>query len=54
MTEKTEVISFKADEELAARSQRPLTRQRVVSRALKAYAQSVSSADKGGVRIIED
>ena len=42
------------DEELAARSQRPLTRQRVVSRALKAYAQSVSSADKGGVRIIED
>ena len=43
-----------SDEELAARPQRPLTRQRVVSRALKAYAQSVSSADKGGVRIIED
>ena len=40
------------DEELAARPQRPLTRQREVSRALKAYAQSVSSADKGGVRII--
>ena len=43
-----------SDEELAARPQRPLTRQRTVSRALKAYAQSVSSADKGGVRIIED
>lgn len=41
------------DEELAARSQRPLTRNRVVSKALRAYAQSVSSADKGGVRIIE-
>ena len=43
-----------SDEELDAREQRPLTRQRVVSRALKAYAQSVSSADKGGVRIIEE
>ena len=42
------------DEELAARPQQPLKRNRVVSKALKAYAQSVSSADKGGVRIIED
>jgi dihydroxy-acid dehydratase len=41
-----------SDEELAARPQQPLTRQRVVSKALRAYAQSVSSADKGGVRII--
>ena len=41
------------DEELAAREQRPMTRQRMVSKALTAYAQSVSSADKGGVRIIE-
>ena len=41
------------DEELAAREQRPMTRQRTVSKALRAYAQSVSSADKGGVRIIE-
>lgn len=40
--------------ELAARPQRPMTRRRMVSKALKAYAQSVSSADKGGVRIIED
>jgi len=42
-----------SDEQLAEREQRPLTRHREVSRALKAYAQSVSSADKGGVRIIE-
>ena len=42
-----------SDEELATRPQQPLTRNRVVSKALKAYAQSVSSADKGGVRIIE-
>lgn len=40
--------------ELAARPQRPMTRRRTVSKALKAYAQSVSSADKGGVRVIED
>ncbi len=42
-----------SDEELAGRQQRPLTRNRVVSKALRAYARSVSSADKGGVRIIE-
>lgn len=41
------------DEELAARPQRPLTRTRTVSKALQAYAKSVSSADKGGVRIID-
>ena len=42
-----------SEEELANREQRPMTRQRTVSKALRAYAQSVSSADKGGVRIIE-
>lgn len=42
-----------SNEELAAREQRPMTRHREVSRALRAYAQSVSSADKGGVRIID-
>ena len=42
-----------SDEELEARPQQPLKRHRVVSKALRAYAQSVSSADKGGVRIIE-
>ncbi|MBO7337836.1 MAG: dihydroxy-acid dehydratase [Paludibacteraceae bacterium] len=41
-----------SDEELAARPQQPLKRNRVVSKALRAYAQSVSSADKGGIRII--
>ncbi|MBR6286488.1 MAG: dihydroxy-acid dehydratase [Bacteroidaceae bacterium] len=43
-----------SDEELAARPQRPLTRKRVVSKALRAYASMVSSADKGGIRIIND
>ena len=43
-----------SDAELEAREQQPLRRQRSVSKALRAYAQSVSSADKGGVRIIED
>jgi len=43
-----------SDEELAARPQQPLKRNRVVSKALRAYAQSVASADKGGVRLIED
>ena len=40
------------DEELAARPMAPLTRDRKVSKALRAYASMVSSADKGGVRII--
>ena len=42
-----------SDEELDKRNQRPVTRQRSVSKALRAYAQSVSSADEGGVRIID-
>ena len=42
-----------SDEELKARPQQPLKRNRVVSKALRSYAQSVSSADKGGVRIID-
>ena len=41
-----------SDEELAARPMTPLTRDRQVSKALKAYASMVSSADKGGVRMI--
>ena len=41
------------DAELEARPMRPLTRKRVVAKSLKAYANMVSSADKGGVRIIE-
>lgn len=41
-----------SDEELAARPMKPLTRSREVSKALQAYAKMVSSADKGGVRII--
>lgn len=42
-----------SDEELAARPYRPVMRQREVSKALRAYASMVSSADKGGVRIVE-
>ena len=41
------------DDELRAREPQPLKRQRTVSKALRAYAQSVSSADKGGIRIID-
>ena len=42
-----------SDEELAARPMVPVTRNRQVSKALKAYASMVSSADMGGVRIID-
>ena len=42
-----------SDEELAARPQQPLRRKREVSKALRAYAQSVSSADKGGIRLVD-
>ena len=46
-------ISVKlTDAELAARPMRPLQRKREVSKALRAYASMVASADKGGVRII--
>ena len=53
-----------SDEELASRKDemlargknawKPVDRDRQVSRALKAYASMVSSADKGAVRILED
>lgn len=53
-----------SDEELAKRRQAeeargpkaftPPFRRRTVSKALKAYAKMVASADKGGVRIVED
>ena len=42
-----------SDEELAARPMAPVTRDRKVPKSLKAYASMVSSADKGGVRIID-
>ena len=40
-------------EELAERPMAPVTRNRVVSKSLRAYASMVRSADKGGVRIVE-
>lgn len=43
-----------SDEELAARPMAPVTRDRWVSKALRAYASMVSSADKGGVRMVEE
>ncbi len=42
-----------SDEELAAREPQPVQRDRHVSKALRAYASMVSSADKGGVRIVD-
>lgn len=42
------------DEELAARPMRPLQRKRTISKALRAYATMVASADKGGIRVVED
>ena len=43
-----------SDDELAQRPMTPMTRKRVVSKALRAYANMVSSADKGGVRILDE
>lgn len=43
-----------SDEELATRPMTPVTRDRRVSKALRAYASMVSSADKGGVRMVEE
>ena len=41
------------DAELEARPGHPLTRDRAIPKSLKAYANLVSSADKGAVRIIK-
>ena len=43
----------KAEEARGQRAFTPHSREREVSKALRAYARSVSSADKGAVRIIE-
>lgn len=44
----------KAEEARGTKAFTPLLRERVISKALKCYAKMVSSADKGGVRIIEN
>lgn len=44
----------KAEEARGKEAFTPPFRKRVVSKALKAYARMVSSADKGAVRIVED
>ena len=43
----------KAEEARGKKAFTPPTRQREVSKALRAYGKMVSSADKGGVRIVE-
>lgn len=43
-----------AEEARGPKAFTPPFRQRTVSKALKAYAKMVASADKGGVRIVED
>ena len=53
-----------SDQELALRKSKeeargknayhPVSREREISRALKAYAQNVSSADKGAIRLMLD
>lgn len=43
-----------AMEALGSKAYRPLGRDRKISKSLRAYASMVSSADKGGVRIIEE
>ena len=42
-----------SESELASRPMTPVTRERNMPKSLKAYASMVSSADKGGVRIID-
>ena len=54
VTQETLDYLMLSDEEIAAREQQPLRRNRVVSKALRAYAQSVTSADKGGVRLLSE
>jgi dihydroxy-acid dehydratase len=51
-----EELNVRREEELkrGKKAFTPPTRQRVVSKALKAYAAMVSSADKGGIRIVEE
>jgi len=42
------------EEKRGSKAFTPPYRQRNISKALKAYAKMVSSADKGGIRIVED
>ena len=43
----------KEEEAKGADAFKPVNRNRVVSKALKAYASMVSSADKGAIRLID-
>ena len=43
----------KAEEARGTMAWKPANRNRIISKALKAYASLVASADKGAVRIID-
>jgi dihydroxy-acid dehydratase len=51
----SELAQRKSREEARGKeAYKPASRERSVSRALKAYAQNVSSADKGAIRLLEE
>ena len=49
-----EIASRRAEMEAAENPWKPATRQRKVTKALRAYAKMAASADKGAVRVVED
>ena len=49
-----EIASRRAEMEASENPWKPATRQRKVTKALRAYAKMAASADKGAVRIVED
>ncbi len=49
-----EIASRRAEMEASENPWKPATRQRKVTKALRAYAKMAASADKGAVRVIED
>ena len=49
-----EIASRRAEMEASENPWKPATRQRKVTKALRAYAKMAASADKGAVRVVED
>ncbi len=47
------ILRKKAEEQRGRMAYQPQTRNRIISKALKAYASLVASADKGAIRIID-
>ena len=48
------VERLRAEMEASENPWKPATRQRKVTKALRAYAKMAASADKGAVRVVED